>query len=378
MKTDSAAGTDILGLVVKYRKVIMGVSALMILFFHEYLTLLTPESPFYYVERYIKRFSFMGVDIFFLLSGFGLTYAIKKSGVGMFYYKRFKRIAIPFLVIGIFRALTAHWPFELFIKNVTGYSFWASNIYGLLWFVPAIAVFYLLFPLYSKIMNKMSSKIAFTGAVLLLWLLLSMLLADSIRAAGREEFYGFTNRIPVFVVGVLLGWMAQNHKLYIRGVSWMFLILMNAVGFYLAIQTNFFGWFILVPVSNCCIPNLLMAVSLTLLLAKFFDLICRFRVSKAVNLFFGFFGMISLEFYCVQEFLAQQLFPKIATQSPALQNLIIFVAVTVAATVLYYFESGFWMLVELPFTLKKRKAYFGTISSGLIGIIRRNDQKPHK
>ncbi len=356
MKTNPpSAGTDILALVSKYRKAIMGAAALYVLFFHEYITLLTPETPFFYdVERYLKRFGFMGVDVFFLLSGMGLTYAIAKSGVGRFYYRRFKRIIIPFLLIGILRAVTAHWPFELFVKNVTGYSFWATNMYSLLWFVPAIAAFYLLFPPYYKIMEKMSSKLAFTGAILLLWLLLSMLLADGRKAAGREEFYGFTNRIPVFVIGVLLGWLAQHRKLYIKGISWIFLLLMNAVGFYLAIQTNYFGWFILVPVSNCCIPNLMMAVSLTLLLAKLFELLDRFWASRFINVFFGFFGMISLEFYCVQEFLAEQLFPKINTQPPALQNLIIFVAVTVAATALYYFEMGFWKLVELPFTLKNR------------------------
>jgi peptidoglycan/LPS O-acetylase OafA/YrhL len=351
----SSPGTDVLALIGRYRKAIMGFAALSILFFHEYITLLTPATPFLYdVERYLKRFAFMGVDIFFLLSGMGLTYAIKKSGLGTFYYKRFKRIVIPFLLIGILRAITAHWPFELFIRNVTGFNFWATNMYSLLWFVPAIAAFYLLFPWYYKLMSKTSSKLAFTGAVILIWLLLSMLLADGVRAAGREEFYGFTNRIPVFLIGILLGWMAQNRKLYLKGVSWIFLLLMNAAGFYLAIQTNYNGWSILVPVSNCCIPNLLMAVSLTMLLAKFFDLISRFSPSRILFSFLGFFGMVSLEFYCVQEFLAEQIFPQINTQPPALQNLIIFVAVTVVATALYYFEQGFWKLAELPFTRRKQ------------------------
>ena len=349
-----AAGTDILALIGKHRKLIMGFAAIYILIFHEYQHILSHGSFWYEIFHCFKRFGFMGVDVFFLLSGMGLTYSIHKTGVGMFYYKRLRRIAFPFLCIGIIRAVYDNWAFVDFVKNVTGINFWIKNMYSYLWFVPAIAAFYLLFPLYNKIFEKMSNKISFTGVVICIWLLLSMIFAGSMKSAGREEFYGFTNRIPVFVIGVLIGWLSQNRKLYIKGISWVFIILLNAVGFYLAIQTNYNNMFILVPISNCCIPNMLMAVSLTMLLVKLFDLLSKAKVGKPVTLFFGFFGMISLEFYCVQELLGRIILPNMSTALPIAKNIVLFAAVTLAATALYYAEKYFWVVLKLPFKKKKK------------------------
>ena len=83
-------------LISKYRSAIMGFAALWILFFHVCGTVITAEHPIAaWIEARIKRFGYGGVDIFFLLSGMGLTYAISKSKLYVFYYRRFKRIILP-------------------------------------------------------------------------------------------------------------------------------------------------------------------------------------------------------------------------------------------------------------------------------------------
>ncbi len=347
-------GTDIFALIGRHRKAIMGFAALYIFVFHEYQPILTPGSLWFKLFFGIRHLGFMGVDIFFLLSGIGLTYSIHKSGISMFYYKRLRRIAFPFLCIGIIRAIYDKWFFVEFIKNVTGINFWTRSIYSYLWFVPAIATFYLIFPLYNKVFEKMSNKISFTGAVICIWLLLSMIFADYMKSIVREDFYGFTNRIPVFVIGVLLGWLSQNRKLYLKGISWIFVFLLNLVGLYLAYQTNCKSMFILVPVSNCCVPNLLMASTLTMMFAKFFEMISGVKVGKPVMIFFGFFGMISLELYCVQEFLGGIILQRMQTAFPISKNIVIFIAVTLAAIALYYVEKVFWSVLEFPFNKKKK------------------------
>lgn len=68
-----------LDLISKYRGAIMGFAALWILFFHEWVTLFVNNQVGVNIEGYLKRIGFCGVDIFLLLSGIGLTFAIPRA-----------------------------------------------------------------------------------------------------------------------------------------------------------------------------------------------------------------------------------------------------------------------------------------------------------
>ena len=135
-------------LISKYRGAIMGAAALWILFFHEWQPIFGDVPYLSFAEKFLKRIGFCGVDIFLLLSGIGLTFSIGKTGVGMFYYKRFKRLAFPFLGMAVLRGILEGWSFSAFWKNVSGVHFYTKSMYSFLWFVTAIATLYLLFPLY--------------------------------------------------------------------------------------------------------------------------------------------------------------------------------------------------------------------------------------
>lgn len=135
-----------LDLISKYRGAIMGFAALWILFFHEWVTLFVNNQVGVNIEGYLKRIGFCGVDIFLLLSGIGLTFAIRKGNVLTFYYRRIKRILLPFLVMAIIRCALEKWPIIEFWKNISGINFYTKSIYSFLWFVPAILTLYLFFP----------------------------------------------------------------------------------------------------------------------------------------------------------------------------------------------------------------------------------------
>ena len=343
----------------KYRGAVMGIAAIWILIYHEYIRL-TPDGAFAaleFAERFIKRIGFCGVDIFFLLSGIGLTFAIKKKKLPRFYYRRIRRVALPFLAIAAVRAVTEQWDLSFFIKNVTGCHFYTRSIYSLLWFVPAIVTFYLLFPLYYRLFDDAENKTLFTAGAIMLWLLVTLIL----RERQRNDLFGFTNRVPVFLIGVLFGWLTQNRKeLVFTKRTYLFLLIAFLLGLYLAYLANFKNYELLVPVGNCCLPNCLIAVSLPLLLAKAFDFCARRipRIEKAAVGFFAFFGVISLEFYCVQEWFSDLMIPKLrnAGLPDALINLAIFAMVTAIAWAASKVFGYFWQLVELPFAKKKKAA----------------------
>ena len=93
--------TKSIALINKYRGQIMGVAALWIVVYHTWYRIFTPEtSPklLYYIELAISKLGYFGVDIFFLLSGIGLSYAIGKYSLKEFWLRRFKRLAYPVLI----------------------------------------------------------------------------------------------------------------------------------------------------------------------------------------------------------------------------------------------------------------------------------------
>ena len=81
-------------LVSKYRNAIMGIAALWVLFFHAWIPVMPASTAghfnlFGFIERYLKAIGYCGVDIFLLVSGLGLTFAIKKGSLLRFYYHFF-------------------------------------------------------------------------------------------------------------------------------------------------------------------------------------------------------------------------------------------------------------------------------------------------
>ena len=136
---------------------------------------------------------------------FWVVFSIQSHSVLKFYNHRFRRLVIPFLGAALMRyALGVETIWQL-LENVSGISFYTKNIYSFLWFVPAIATLYLLFPIYYKLFSASESKTAFTLYFLALWLLVSIALRNTLRA----DLYGFTNRIPIFLVGCLAGHLSQ-------------------------------------------------------------------------------------------------------------------------------------------------------------------------
>lgn len=335
-------------LLFKYRAALMGFAALWIVFFHEWQMLTTPESRFYTLELFVKRIGFCGVDMFLLLSGMGMVYSLEKNSLPRFYFNRMKRILVPFWAMAVIIAATEHWDKIFFAKVVTGVAFYRISIYSFLWFVPAIVTLYLFVPLYYKLFRRATHKFLFTAGVLEVWLLLSLFVSKTMRL----DLYGFTNRIPVFIIGVLFGWICKENVLQFTKGTWLFFVSTLVLGLYLAYQANMNGLELIVPISNCCIPNLLIAMSLPLLLAKGLDLLCNAKFTKWLYVLFtkvlGFFGMMSLEFYCVQEWTARRELASLLEDGSKMKaNILLFAIITVFGLLLYLLNKVIVFLVDL-------------------------------
>ncbi|MDD6547310.1 acyltransferase family protein [Blautia massiliensis (ex Durand et al. 2017)] len=314
----------------------MGEASLWILIFHEWQPIFNSIWIFKPLEEYIKRIGFCGVDIFLFLSGMGMPFAIQK-GIKTYYARRASRILPPYIVAALLMKIAGTFGWGEFWKNITGYNFIVNNIYSFLWYVPAIAILYLLFPIYWRTIN--SSKIN-TVIILLLWLLLTTLC----RNISRQDIFGFTNRIPVFLVGVEYGTynLTPNKDNVKTADRIALLITMLVAGIYLSYLTNYRDYYLMVPQSNCFLPNILIGISVTLLTAYFFEYlnytkgILR-KFSIHLNTIFTHIGSISLELYCVQEWVGNSINTKLyGLLNNICLNILIF-SVTIIAALLMRF-----------------------------------------
>ena len=363
---NSGATTNGFLLLSRYRGAIMGMAAIMIFVFHAWISTFPAKSTgvvlfFHDVEYFIRRVSYFGVDVFMLMSGMGLTYAIKKDKLSRFYYRRIRRIYLPYLAAVLTSTIINKWTFMTFLGHATGYTFYMEHANSYCWFVPAIITFYIFFPLYYKAFSKAKNKFVFTTIAVFAWLLLSILLSGILRI----DLYSFTNRIPVFIIGIYFGELAQRkEQIVFKAWHYLLLLVTMALGLFLYYVYVFLKFEFLLPEGKLFIPNVLMSISLSLLVAKLLDILER-RVSKLgkiVNKVLGFWGTMSLELYLVYVCLLVPFFGKFVmwlakfNLTPLPVNLIVFILSSTVAWLAAMAFNYFWKLVELPFKKKQAEA----------------------
>ena len=277
----------------------------------------------------------LGGGLFFLLSGIGLSYAIVKYSTKQFLLRRFKRLAYPVLIAAAVQAVMEGWSFPEYLFRASGIGFFIGKDF-FLWFISAITATYLLFPLYWRFFSRSRSKLRFTALFIIAWYLGSVLLDGVIPS---KVALLLMPRVQPFVLGVFFGWAQQNGGLKMsRRVFNIAAVLSAAAGTALGWLNTIHsvGFFRLQP--NGFIPGILVAFGFTVLLAELSGLLDRAgRATRGVNGFFGLYGRISLEIYCVQEFLG----PIAADAARALGcgslavNLVQLAAVTLSAWLLH-------------------------------------------
>ena len=94
----------------------------------------------------VKDAGMFMVACFFFISGYGLQYGVmhKKDYLHGFFRKRMLSIAVPYYIINVFYIIANKWNMHQILVSLTGYN---------LWFVTAIAVFYIGFYICGKLFD---------------------------------------------------------------------------------------------------------------------------------------------------------------------------------------------------------------------------------
>lgn len=126
----------------KYRSKLMGWAIVWIMMLHFTFINIKPLG-------FIAQYGFAGVDIFMLVSGFGLYFSLdQNSKIHSYFRRRVIRIFTTYYLIGIISSLILfHDTITSYIFRYSTIGFWTNGLYWE-WYIPSIVVLYLLAPFF--------------------------------------------------------------------------------------------------------------------------------------------------------------------------------------------------------------------------------------
>ena len=202
-------------LINKNRKFLFGIATLWIAWFHSYDLIFTVNEKISFMNlgnliSWIQYIGNCGVDIFLLLSGAGLYFSFSKNpDLPSFWRKRLLRV-LPSSVIAafIFSCFTGSPNIWIFLARITFLDFYLCKTQvPIFWYVSAILLFYLLFPLFFKIIEKYR----YLGLTLII--VISVIITMIVFFTLPEMFNQWEMllaRIPVFATGIVLGQVIER------------------------------------------------------------------------------------------------------------------------------------------------------------------------
>lgn len=199
----------------KYRKEIFGISIIWIIFFHLSLLKFSNTKPLLFIGSELMHIGFVGVEIFLLLSGFGLYFSRKHNqSILHFYVNRVKRIFATYFLIGgaffVHKDLILGSDFLLFIRDFTLITFWNEG-YRAYWFIALIIPLYLLYPFIHKFL--IDARHPLLKVVLMIcFIYICLIYLKGVDWKTYKNLEIALTRIPIFLLGAYLGKMAYEEK----------------------------------------------------------------------------------------------------------------------------------------------------------------------
>lgn len=250
----------------KYRGVLMGLQALLIVFFHFTETCKSYDVHFSgFISFYYTYIRSSGVDVFLLLSGMGLYFSWKKHpDYKSFLSKRLRKILPAYFMVAI-----PVWVWLDFVYFKTGVIDFLKDLFFVTfftdgtrtyWYVLLIIICYLIFPFFYRIVEGSKDKVSELMNVLTICTSLTLftVMIQLYHSTLYKTISLALFRMPFFIIGILIGKYVYEkrkipkHHIYVMlGMAILFLgpldfANVKILGFYFRALLNLSFCFLLV------------------------------------------------------------------------------------------------------------------------------------
>ena len=259
------------------KKFLQVIAAFQILFFHLWAPITSTQ-----IEQFILKTAYVGVDMFFFLSAYSL--AGREIDYVPFLKDRVLKLYAKFAFFTLIMALfSKSFGVIRVVKSLTLIEFFQKGGGAFLWFIPAILILYIIYPLFLKWNSRF--KVIW---VLLIWLTGSVFAEHVL---SYTAVFIFTNRIPVILAGYLFKTYCTHNNNLRRSFIVLIplgVLLLHMYGF--KVRLNF-------PIKDMfyvlAIPTVLGLVTLS-------SYVKKYAVTESL-------GSITLELYAVQMIFGQRI-----------------------------------------------------------------------
>ena len=197
------------------RMAIMGCAMLAIMLFHQ---------AFFRGNLLVDAFhlcGFWGVDMFLLISGFGLAHSLRKHSITTYYRNRFVRLLPSCVLVGSAKLALSHLGFtELTNGNVL---LQVTSLY--MWYIFAIVIYYLLAPFIYRALKRFGIWV-FVGACAIAFVCTFVPYENFHIYMVCFFFKWVPDRLPVFVLGMYIAMhpLRLSNKQLLVGGSILFVV----------------------------------------------------------------------------------------------------------------------------------------------------------
>lgn len=278
----------------KTKTPIMGVAALLIILFH-LLPMSRSSDILSNSIRYIVTTAYIGVDIFFFMSGY-MAFFSDVSDYVQYIKRKFLRIYPMFILSCAIFVLMGGLTIKNALLTLSGIDLSLHGGGSFLWFVPALMIFYLVMPLLIRLVKKIG-VIHFLFLTLTAWIVIMISLEGLLTNHSANIFLC---RIPVMLLGIA---SAKYEGVWKRKYKTAAAIPLLTIGILLTLNFGYLAKaeFLISDIFYLiAIPHALGAM---LLMDSIFS---AYRVHV-----FQFLGKISLELYCFQMVFGAFLFERV-------------------------------------------------------------------
>lgn len=279
------------------RILLMGMSMISIMLFHQQ----------FFPLRFFLLFGHWGVDVFFFLSGMGVSYSLRKNNLARYYVNRARRIMPAWICVSVLCALVSVAMGTSLLASITN-----SKIMTL-WFLRSLIIFYAVSPFILLAISKKGKKALYTFLALgPLVLLLSY----------TPWLYSLKTSHPILYITIT--WSAMRFPVYLLGLAYTLYPVERWCGRGKLAPYRFLLFLVPLPVAaamswcNMSLPlQELVAAALDggqyivlapaipvvmLLVTKLIDT-CYTKQTARVFALVGIFGTLSLELYLWHEWI---------------------------------------------------------------------------